>query len=221
MRHGNCRNCGEPYTASRMATKKAFCGESCRRAYWLRVRPPIGPLRWRPDELKFLHENFKRLGAKACAKALGRGHYGVALKARLIGAPSNKWSTKEIEYLRENYQCLGAEGCAQNLGRHASAVIMKASQVRAPAKPRVHEPRPTMRTKLLISLSARNNGCTSADVLSSSTRREVSRARREVAHTLRSSGKSYSWIGEQLGMDHTSVLAAVRVYQEMQREPAE
>ena len=86
-------------------------------------------MRWTEAQVEWLREHYTSLGAKACAKALGKSKMAVFTKACRAGiATSRPWRTPEVALLRDEYRAKGLKWCAERLGRSKDAVASYARQ---------------------------------------------------------------------------------------------
>lgn len=205
-----------------MAPHQKFCSYKCCRAHWRIKRTGSGPKRWSGSEVAFLQKNYRALGAVMVGRALGRGAHGVATKARALGVKSVKWMPDDVEYLRAHFAADGAEAVATALGFGAQSIFSAAKRysVTYAKRPGAN---PNQKTKAIAARRAAEFGCSAEDIFSITVIRRICLARAAVAHDLRQARYSFTKIGQQLGVDHTSAIHAVRRYREMQaaREAAE
>lgn len=168
--------------------------------------------RWSSDEIKYLRDNYRSMGAKHCATVLGRGLSGIESAAWHYGVQNPIWWTKaEVRILREHYVTGGPAAVMALLpARSSKAIRAKAKKLRVrrevyntPAKPRAV-------TLLLVRHVADEMGCTASDVLGRSRDRKFVVARYRVAKMLRERGYSFMAIGAQLGRDHSSIILGIR-----------
>ena len=86
---------------------------------------------WTSQDDAFLRENYLTLGAKECAKRLGRSLSAVHTRIREIGGgrasigPRVDWTKEELDYLRENYQTKSLDELTATLGRTKNAVLVR------------------------------------------------------------------------------------------------
>lgn len=90
---------------------------------------------WTKEEIAFLKENYLKLGAKECARQLGRSRTACNSKIRKVGGgrppigPRNDWSEEEVAYVKKNYQRLSWEEMQEALGRTKMAIFHQANSL--------------------------------------------------------------------------------------------
>lgn len=85
--------------------------------------------KWTKGEIKFLKQNFQKLGAAECAKRLGRPLRGTQVMASREGftKAGNRivWTDDDIMFLKNNFEKLTAQELADKLGKTRTIVRMK------------------------------------------------------------------------------------------------
>ena len=91
---------------------------------------------WSPEDVRFLIENYEKLGSKECGKILGRSARSCAHKFnRSVGGnyrhkSSWFWSDEEIEYLKNSYGKVPVKQIAEVLNRPMSSCYAKIKSLR-------------------------------------------------------------------------------------------
>ena len=87
---------------------------------------------WTAEEVAFLRKNYRRRGAKWCAKRIGRTWRGVAAACARHGI-TEKWSRAELVTLRAEWGTTNERTLRQKFpGRTWNAVSMKAQRIGLP-----------------------------------------------------------------------------------------
>lgn len=93
---------------------------------------PIQGALYTAREDAFLIANYTRLGAAACAQALGRSERSVWSHTRSLGLDRPRgWSTADLDVVRANYESVGPTACIALLSqpRTMKAVVMAARRM--------------------------------------------------------------------------------------------
>jgi DNA-binding CsgD family transcriptional regulator len=77
--------------------------------------------RWKPNEIKFLKENYKKMSYKEIGDIIGKEEYSVYNKCHNMGL-TKMWKPGEDRFLKKNYNKMSNEEIGDYLGRSSSAV---------------------------------------------------------------------------------------------------
>lgn len=91
---------------------------------------------WKDNEIEYLRENYKRLGARAVSISLGRSIDCVHSKWIYINKPKrirkDAWTEEELTILRDKYEQLGSVGVAAIINRSPASIGHKAMRIGLP-----------------------------------------------------------------------------------------
>lgn len=85
---------------------------------------------WKPEEIKFLLENYPSKGQRFCAEKLNKSLTATSAKANQLGLVMTKWWTDEEDlFLRDKYLVLGPKKCAECLNRTYGSTVSEAARL--------------------------------------------------------------------------------------------
>ncbi len=87
--------------------------------------------KWRPEEDKFVIENYKKMSSDKIASHINRTASSIRKRARALSLSSvaTRWDIEEEQFLFEKWGIINAEAIAKHLNRSRNAILLKAYQM--------------------------------------------------------------------------------------------
>lgn len=89
-------------------------------------------MKWSEEEIKFLKENYNKIGRLECAKILNRTLDSLSSKIRDCGLnlqSKGVWCESDLNFLSVNYEKMGVSYCCKKLEMNKRRVVSKANEL--------------------------------------------------------------------------------------------